>query len=226
MITEIWKEIKGYEGIYEVSNLGRIKSLPRYKIRTERISKAKVNVRYRKFTLSVDSIKVDKLVHVLVAQAFVPNPFNKNGVNHKDGDTWNNRADNLEWCTQGENNEHAKQMGLHHGFGETHYRSKLTESQAIEILKMDLPYKEIAKKYDVPVAIISCLKRGVTWSRITGIKYNRVKKKLPVEQIISIYLSSKKVKDLCKIYDISRSSICDIKNGKSYLNITELLKKY
>lgn len=103
-MIEEWKPIVGYEGLYEVSNLGRVKSL-------ERIIDAKHHVKKRILKQGVqrggylhvglcknNKVKIKK-IHRLVAEAFIPNPYNLPQVNHKDENIKNNCVDNLEWCT-------------------------------------------------------------------------------------------------------------------------------
>ena len=111
-MKEIWKDIKGYEGLYQVSNLGRVKSLERkvlrsegeYRTISERILKPQTTLRgYQRIGLHYKGINKLFRIHRLVAQAFIPNPDNKPEVNHIDGKTSNNRVDNLEWVTAAQN---------------------------------------------------------------------------------------------------------------------------
>ena len=100
--NEIWKDIKGYEGLYQVSNLGRVKNKRRnrlLKLRLERNGYLRVSL-YKNSKVSC------KFVHRLVAQNFIPNPNNLEYVNHKDEDKSNNDASNLEWCTRRYNNSY------------------------------------------------------------------------------------------------------------------------
>lgn len=113
-MKEIWKDIVEYEGIYQVSNLGRVKSLERIVLsngvamkRKERVLKSSNRQGYRQLTLAKNRSRVQKSVHRLVAEAFIPNPDNKKEINHIDGDKTNNIVDNLEWCTRRENAIHS-----------------------------------------------------------------------------------------------------------------------
>lgn len=121
-MKEIYKDIEGYENIYQVSNLGNVKRLSYkkynkltngYSIYKERILKAQINRWGYKFVSLCKSSKVTiKQVHKLVAQTFIKNNHNYSCVNHKDGNKLNNNVDNLEWCTFKYNIQHAYQNGL------------------------------------------------------------------------------------------------------------------
>lgn len=104
---EIWKPACGYEGYYEVSSLGRIKSLPRNgTISSSKILKEHLVNGYNCPMLQKNGVKKFEKVHRLVAKAFIPNPYNLPVVNHKDGNRSNNAVENLEWCTYSENSQH------------------------------------------------------------------------------------------------------------------------
>ena len=97
---EIWKDIEGYEGLYQISNLGNVKSLNYNKTGKERIlTPQKNNKSYLKVGLCKQAKSKTYKIHRLVAQAFLPNQNNLPQVNHKDEDKQNNAASNLEWCT-------------------------------------------------------------------------------------------------------------------------------
>lgn len=107
-MTEIWKDIKNYEGLYQISNYGRVKSLERkiYKGHGERTAKehilkpSKVGNGYLHVNLWKNNKQTSYLVHRLVAEAFIPNPKGFSEINHKDETQTNNYVDNLEWCTR------------------------------------------------------------------------------------------------------------------------------
>lgn len=119
-MSEIWKDIKGYEGYYQVSSYGNVKSLNRRvehkKNRTrniiERILKSKPNGKgYYIVGLHRNGIMKHKTIHRLVCEAFIPNPLNKPCINHLDSNTTNNHVDNLEWVTYKENTQHGFKYG-------------------------------------------------------------------------------------------------------------------
>ncbi len=105
-MEELWKDIEGYEGLYQISNMGRVKSLARpckgfgFKFTVDRILSQKCNSNgYKEILLSKEGKHKTVSVHRLVAIAFLPNPDKLPMVNHKDENKSNNCIDNLEWCT-------------------------------------------------------------------------------------------------------------------------------
>lgn len=122
---EIWKDIQGFEGRYQVSTLGQIKSLRRFFIQSKGIREGKKQGIPEKiltphtddrgyvmaFLYNGVSRKCIK-VHRIVAKHFIPNPENLKEINHKDGNKANNSIENLEWCTRSENINHALKTGL------------------------------------------------------------------------------------------------------------------
>lgn len=112
-IEEIWKDVVGYEGMYQVSNKGRVKRFSINNSSEIRLISLMINVGgYNKMTICKNGSTKNALIHRLVAIAFIPNPENKLTVNHIDGNKLNNSVSNLEWATYLENNVHALSSGL------------------------------------------------------------------------------------------------------------------
>jgi hypothetical protein len=161
MKKEFWKDIKGYEGLYQISNYGRIRSL---KFRNNvcekyRVIVMKPNLRngYLVINLRKNMKRKSFQVHRLVAQAFIENPFNYPIVNHIDYNRQNNNAENLEWCTQKQNVNHStcNMKGISHNIKKQNYGITYREKQNKYELSIKKKYygryrtlKEARKKRD------------------------------------------------------------------------------
>lgn len=176
---EIWKDIENFEGIYQVSNMGRVRSLDRqihYKdgrignftgiILKQGVCRKGYPIVY----LSKGSKKKAIKVHRLVALTFVKKHQKKNQVNHIDGDKSNNIFTNLEWCDNSENQIHAYANGLNSvSRGESNGNNKYSLSIIIELkkmLKIGKTYKEIINKLNVSKSLIYHVKSEKTWKYV------------------------------------------------------------
>lgn len=108
MKMEIWKPVVGYEGLYEVSNMGNVFSL----LSNRNLDCGLTTKKYKRVCLSIEGEKKFHHIHRLVAEAFIPNPEHLPQVNHKDGNKQNNCVENLEWCDNSQNQYHAYDTGL------------------------------------------------------------------------------------------------------------------
>jgi len=161
-MEEIWKDIPRYVGLYEVSNMGRIKSYKRKGQPYNRIRKPMMlSNGYRNIDLSKNNHRSLHKISRIVAEIFIPNPENKPCVNHIDGDKLNDNVDNLEWCTYSENQKHAYKLGLKKKV------AKLNEFQVRVIRKIkDMTNTEIAKIFNVKQPAISQIKNHKRWADI------------------------------------------------------------
>ena len=175
-LVEEWKSLKGIVecgDYYEISNLGRLRSVDREVIAkngTVRrfkgiIRKTKKNNRdYIMASLSLNDKDKTVLIHRMVALAFLPNIDNLPEVNHIDGDKNNNRVDNLEWMTSKENQTHARNNGLSIQNGENSVNAKLTNEQANEIRSLwnneGVSRIELSKKFNVSISVVARILRN------------------------------------------------------------------
>ena len=164
---EIWKDIQGFEGMYQVSNLGSIRSIIKKPFLAMVLAKDKTG--YLSVQFSVKGKKYRHRVHRLVALSFIDNVYGSPVINHKDGDKRNNRVNNLEWTTYRDNAVHAMRIGLSPK-GEKSSLSKLKEKDVIDIRRMwKLKQKtqgEMAEIFSIDQTTISLVVNRKTWKHI------------------------------------------------------------
>lgn len=179
-MKEIWKDIEGYENYYQVSNLGRVRSLDRavtgpHSSKQVKVGKVLVekpgNRGYILNTLCRNGECRTFQTHRIVALEFLENKSNLPQVNHKNGIKTDNNVKNLEWCSISYNITHAISTGLNPvKFGENTSQVKLSSEQVIEIKEIltnkRMKQKNIAKKFNVSAGNISRISRGETWKHI------------------------------------------------------------
>ncbi len=151
--NEIWKPIEGYDGFYEISNYGRVKSFIGWNghevVKRERLLTPYKHRASKNYFRSVVKLRKngevkDHKVHQLVAKAFIPNPNDYKIINHIDGNPLNNRVDNLEWCTQSQNIKHAYDNDLRIARINTIDRETM-----LELLNNGFTYTQIAEMLNI-----------------------------------------------------------------------------
>lgn len=172
---EIFKDVENYEGYYQISNLGRIKSLQRFaknhsgfkKVLKERyLNPIITKTGYYVVSFKKDGIKKTFKVHRLIAIAFIDKVEGKEFINHKNGIKTDNRIENLEWCSIAENNIHSRQTGLTNQDGYNSSSSKLTEQQVIFIRSSGLSLKQLAFMFKVGFTTVYKAKNRITYINV------------------------------------------------------------
>lgn len=183
MENEVWKDVIDYEGIYQVSNTAKIRSIDRLcyvenhgktRCSVTQKRKGRIIIPYRSkrtgyymVVLSKNGVHKTKNIHRLMAVAHIPNPENKPQVNHKDGNKVNNKIENLEWVTHKENIIHAFENKLVKGsVGEGSHLSKLKKEDVLiirDMLSKGVSMGVIARKYLVSRSSIFSIKHNESW---------------------------------------------------------------
>lgn len=173
---ETWKDIEGYENVYQISSMGRVKRLETnllYKGKYPRKWKEKIlkqnttKAGYKKCHLSKDGKSKTPNVHRLVALSFVDNFFNLPCVNHLDGNKENNSTENLEWCSYKENTKHAIENGLMGVYGTENPSAKLDRNKVNSIKSLyitgDFTHKKLSIVFGVSANTIKNVVNGNTY---------------------------------------------------------------
>lgn len=183
MINEEWKDVKNFEGYYEVSNMGNVrrkKSKTFYKDGrvanfSQTVLKPTLNHKgYKRVYLSVNSKKYSKYIHRLVAETFIDDTENKRTVNHINGIKTDNRVVNLEWMTNSENLKHAFHTGLFDNrnkkfSGSGNPSSKLIKEEVLEIRKLKnngVSTVTLSKMYNISESQIRSIYARRTWKNV------------------------------------------------------------
>lgn len=197
-VSEEWRDVVGYEGLYKISSRGRVKSYhARYK--KPRILKTSMTTTgYRKVELAKNKVKKSRKIHRLVAEAFIPNEGNKPYINHLDSNPINNNVDNLEWCTQKENMVHSAIFGNHKSLA---WKNK---EQVVADYISGKSIRHLAKKYagNSCVTIKNVLKReGI---RIRSASEQRMRYNYSRKEMISMFENGLRNVDIARNLGIPR----------------------
>jgi hypothetical protein len=240
---EVWRDVVGYEGVYSVSDFGRVRRDAAYEDRPTVILKAWLNrAGYYRVGLSAHNRKSTYFVHALVAAAFIgPLPPGQ-VVNHQDGVKTNNRPENLNYKTHAGNMRHASESGLmmcgdRHLYrrvpasvprGDTHRSSKLTEADVMAIKASRTSSAQLAREYGVDRKTISCVRNHKSWNHVAvtveqtdqTLRGERVgTSKLTEALVVAIRLSTVDRKTLGLQYGVSPHTIWDVQTRRRWKHV-------
>lgn len=240
MNNEIWKPIDEFNGDYDISNLGNVRSWVTQGQDKPYPRKLNKNYGYCYCNFRVGDKYYGRRVHRLVAKAFIPNPENKPCVNHKNGIKDDNRVENLEWVTNSENDIHAYENGLREPMrGEMNGHAVLTEDDILQIRKMyyvdGVSQSILSEKFNVVQCHISEIVNYKRWGHVGG-KYKGMDKPVNYSKGEDVYgskLNPKKVKEMRKLrketnlsyrqigerYGINRTSASSAIRGETWSHI-------
>lgn len=165
---EIWKDIKGFEGSYEINRNGEVRRIKRKVKGYSYLKSTVMKIGYCIYAFSVKGKVTKHYMHRLVAEHFIENPEGYNYVNHLNGIKTDNRVENLEWCTQSRNIQHSFDTGLQPNGEKHHACTRLTEEDAkmIKYGYPDLGDRAVAKIYSIHHAHVYYIRKGKTWKHI------------------------------------------------------------
>lgn len=223
----MWKDVLGYEGIYEVSSDGIVRSLDRKLIfsngiehfREGKILKQNISSGYYYVELNYMGKSRKKNVHRLVCEAFHTKVPGKNIVNHINGDKLDNNYINLEWCNYSENSIHAHQNGLTTNIGESARDAILSIEEVIEIrTDTQLSYTKLAAKYGVSKSTIADIKKNRSWKYI-DVQTEYVDDEIDMDKFLTLLENKRKelnlnFGELAKFIGVQHSTLNRWKRGE------------
>lgn len=241
MTGEIWKSIVGYEGLYEVSNLGKVRRLARTAITTQGAKHLALKILapfvsckgYYVATFIKNGRTAKYSVHRLVAEAYIENPDCKPEVNHLDLDKQNNKFSNLEWATRQENAAHATQLGRNSAASNPTKQRKLNPETVAEIKTLlnqnMLSFADIALMFNVSRVTIAKIKQGTTWVLPGEMRINRARlpagspklNKEVAEQIRFKLKQGATGSSLAREYGVSSATVSHIKRNRIWTEATK-----
>lgn len=242
-LNEIWKPLVCYDlgGKYAISNIGRVKTVMCrnrfgwYAPKKERILfqfKNKEGYMQVGLYTMIGRLKSFK-VHRLVAETFIENKHNKPQVNHLNSVRDDNRVENLEWCTNSENQIHSVRFGNYPAkYGGNAPAAKLKEADVKYIYSSPKEIYQLASQFKVHPDTVINIRRGKTWSSVTGVLLksktvqdrsgqNHYLTRLTNKDVVDIYTSKLPVKELSKLFTVGKTTIYAIKRGQNWSHITK-----
>lgn len=179
---EVWKDVSGYNGVYQVSNLGRVRSANKHK---SKILKGSFNNKgYCQILLCAAAGYKRVLLHVLIARTFIPNPHNLPVVNHINSNPKDNQVWNLEWCSQSHNQIHSIKSGrANNRTGSGSRFAKITELDVLHIVSMaHLKPRSISNLTGFSYSTVFKILSGQTWVHTTGFPKRKYPSQIRKEQ--------------------------------------------